>query len=57
MPYSTARNRILGLKMGSLGAPTKFSAVEEWKMPEFLMCCADLGIFYANDNSAPSIAD
>ena len=42
--YSTARNRILGLKSGTPGPPTKFSAEEEQNMDDFLLSSADLGV-------------
>ena len=42
--YSTARDRILGLKPGEIGAPLKYSGEEEELFCDFVLASAELGV-------------
>ena len=44
LPYSTARNRILGLKSGEFGGQLKYSLEEEELFADFVLASADLGV-------------
>ena len=44
LPYSTARNQILGLKSGEFGGQLKYSLGEEELFADFVLASADLGV-------------
>ena len=44
VPYSTARNLILGLQLRAIGGQLKYSAEEEQLLADFVLSCADFGV-------------